>query len=167
MATARIPLSQGVFALVDDEDVERLRTRHWFASRRMKSYFYASSRVSGHRVLDMHRFIMDAQPGQIVDHINGDGLDNRRANLRICTHRQNMANRKRSKHASTPYKGVQRNGKRWVAVLVDGGKRYRLYGFKTPEAAAAAYDIIAVLRFGVFARLNFPHVFPECNQRSA
>ena len=103
----RIPLTQGKFALVDDEDFEALsqfkwRAKHCPDGRRPEksSKWYAcrteirkrGPKAGKKKEVYMHRFLMDAPRGKVVDHLNGDGLDNRRANLRICTQKENLAN---------------------------------------------------------------------------
>jgi hypothetical protein len=144
----RIELTQGKEALVDDEDYERLAGRKWWAMH-THGHWYASSNYGrgpsgGNRM--MHRVILDAPKELFVDHINGDGLDNRRCNLRLATRSENQRNRRMTK--GKRFKGIRRNGERWVSHITLGT-------FDTEEAAARAYDQAAKLLFGDFARLNF------------
>jgi hypothetical protein len=103
----------------------------------------------------LHRFILDAPSALEVDHINGNGLDCRRSNLRLATHKQNLRNQ--AAHSGTSrYKGVswnrQRNG--WDAQICLNGKNRYLGRFRTEVEAAKAYNEGARLHFGEFARLN-------------
>lgn len=103
----------------------------------------------------MHRLLMDAGKGQQIDHANGDGLDNRRANLRFCTSSQNNWNSKPK--GNSPYKGIsQRASGKWYAMICRDRKHYWLGMHDTPEEAARAYDEAAKRLHGEFARLNFP-----------
>ena len=106
----------------------------------------------------MHRFIMKPKSNEYVDHINGDKLDNRKENLRICTKKENQRNQKVRKDNTSGYKGVAlMAGKYWRAYITSGGSRQKHLGnFKTKEEAARAYDEKAKEYFGEFARLNFP-----------
>lgn len=122
-------------------------------------YAYRSYRRNGrqHRV-SMHRFILDAPPDRDVDHINHNGIDNRRSNLRICTTRQNCHNSRPVKKKRCAYKGVQvwvRAGRlRYRSVIHIGGKGYEIGAYHTAEEAAIVYNVAAQLCFGEFAYLN-------------
>jgi hypothetical protein len=156
-----IPLSRGLVATVDAGDLPRLTEFHWMASgTRGSEYAVKKRRIGGGKtkITLMHRFILDAPPGSEVDHINGNRLDNRRCNLRLCTHAENMQNVGPKADNTSGLKGVRRSrdGKRWVAYIKDLGKQKHLGTFDTPDKAARAYDEHAVRAFGRFARLNFP-----------
>lgn len=99
-----INLPGGERVIVDDCDYERLTAYRWYISKSPRGYKYATSTIDG-KWIGMHRFIVGARPGMVVDHINGDGLDNRRENLRECTAAQNKANSRRALGRSLP-KGV-------------------------------------------------------------
>lgn len=103
----------------------------------------------------IHRVIMNAQKGQLIDHINHDGLDNRRCNLRICTHTQNNINRRKFKGASV-FKGVSwcTRLNRWRAQIRPSGCSIYLGYFKHEKDAARAYNEKAKEMFGEFACLN-------------
>jgi len=103
----------------------------------------------------MHNFITG---WPYVDHRNGNGLDNRRQNLRQATHAQNLANQKLSSRNVSGYKGVSRNRNldRWTATISPAGRSVYLGSFDTPQDAARAYDAAAVEHYAEFARLNFP-----------
>lgn len=151
-----IPLTRGLFALVDAADFDRLNQYRWFATKRP----YAVSRLGkgfGAREVPMHELVAGFRA---PDHKNGNTLDNRRSNLRRATHAQNCRNRKRPRTNTSGYKGVskQRGCARWKAQIAwreDGVHRTEYLGlFPTPEAAARAYNRAARRRFGTFARLN-------------
>lgn len=159
-----ICLTQGAVTLVDDEDFALLNEFSWHLRRSGKTHAPYATRAE--RLGDewvsvfMHRAILGAPPDAVVDHVNGNGLDNRRANLRLATQSQNCANKKRPDFGRPnrfKYRGINRqwNGS-FQAQLCAGGKRINGGTFKTEEEAARAYDAIALQHFGPFARLNFP-----------
>lgn len=133
--TQRIPLTQGLYALVDDEDYPAVVGLSWCAMRtRHTFYAYRSGSVL------MHRMLCPGWPQ--VDHANGDGLDNRRANLRPASHSQNQANRPKAPGSSSQFKGVQlfrRTGK-WRARIKIDGLEHHLGYFMVEADAARAYD---------------------------
>jgi len=101
----------------------------------------------------MHRFITG---WSYIDHIDGNGLDNRRQNLRPANESTNGANRAISSNNTSGFKGVVRSRTKWGAVITPSGRKVWLGTFLTPEDAARAYDAAAAVYFGEFARLNFP-----------
>ena len=108
-------------------------------------------------MLYMHRCILGAGRGQVVDHINGNGLDNRRVNLRLCTMSENQGNRPMNRNNPSGYKGVKatRHGTH-MACITRAGKRIYLGSYADVEDAARAYDAAARAQFGAFACVNFP-----------
>src|SRR5882757_8855237 len=100
----------------------------------------------------MHRLLMPV--AKIIDHINGDGLDNGKANLRPSTARENAANTRLYKNNKSGYRGVHRKGSGWIAQIRDHKNKVYLGCFKTKEAAALAWNAKALQVFGKFARLN-------------
>lgn len=149
--TKEIVLTRGKVALVDDEDYEMLVA---LGSRWCVSDGYAFNRAHGR----MHRFLLNAPAGVMVDHRNGDKLDNRRENLRLCDNSKNQANRKVSRGMS-PFKGVTwqkrvHGGGYWKAQIVVNGVLHYLGSFRTDLDAAAAYNVAAKKHFGEFAHLN-------------
>ena len=155
-----IPLTQGKYAIVDAEDYERVSRYKWCLSR-TGNQLYAYRKHRG-KTIRMHQFIMKPPKGMVVDHIDGNGLNNRRSNLRICTRPENNLNRRRNPNTATGFKGVWRDkktGKYWAHTQLKG-KRIRLGAFDTAVEAAHAYDRKAIELFGEFARLNFPEDHP-------
>jgi len=155
-----IELSQGKVALVDDENFEELSRYTWYAIRN-RHRFYAVRHGKGphYKVLSMHRQIVVPSRGLECDHINQDGLDNRRANLRLCTDAQNSHNQ-RSRCGSSKFKGVtfRKDRKKWTAQITLNGKQRHLGYFLNEEDAARRYDKAACELFGDFARPNFQDV---------
>lgn len=103
----------------------------------------------------LHRLIAALDLLQAIDHANGNPIDNRTQNLRICTHSQNASNTIRPRKVN-PYRGSYRRGKKWVAAISQNYEKKRVYGLATAEDAARAYDRMARELYGEFAVLNFP-----------
>lgn len=158
--TREIPLTKGYVAIIDDEDYERVSAYHWCALV-TGDYVYAERgvRVGGKTTtVLLHRFILQAPDGSLVDHENRNGLDCRKSNLRLCTKSQNNVNSLRRKDNQSGYKGVDwHQGDRiWRARIQLEHRRIELGYFHTAEEAARAYDAAALRLFGEFARPNFP-----------
>lgn len=151
-----IPLTRGLFALVDDVDYERVREHSWHA-KRARSTIYGQAMVNG-RMTSLHRFILANDDAAKIDHISRNGLDCRRANLRGASTAQNAANAKLSSRNTSGFKGVSRriDSNRWQAIISTSNARKHLGLFLTAEEAARAYDAAARDVFGKFARVNFP-----------
>lgn len=162
-----IPLTQGKVALVDDADFEKVMavSRRWHALYTGWGFYAACAiRLEGkHKNVYLHRIITEPLPGMQVDHADGNGLNNQRANLRICTASMNLCNRRNNpnKHG---YRGVRRRVRRdgiaWDAAVKTNRKFVWSCGHPTVEAAARAYDALARQHHGEFARLNFPDEQP-------
>jgi len=156
----KIQLTQGKYAIVDDDDYERLSIRKWYAQKggidfiaaRQCSCPYYDQRFA---VL-MHRQITSCPRGLQVDHINHNTLDNRKCNLRICTNSQNHGNMIIQRDKSSKYKGVTWNSKRkkWIASIGENGKNYYLGSFEDEIEAAKTYIRAARKQFGDFALVN-------------
>lgn len=160
--TCRIALTQGYFTIVDADDYERLNKYKWHVKvKRTGCYAYRSE---GKTKIAMHRQILNAPQQLQCDHINHDGLDNRRANLRLCTPQQNACNRKPLERTSK-YKGVywSRGNKKWRAEIRNNGRKIHIGYYYYEMDAAIAYDDVAIELFGEFAYLNFPYR-PEIEQ---
>jgi hypothetical protein len=153
-----IKLTQNKVALVDDEDFERLKGFHWY-TRKTGNLFYAVYKIKKSQkstTFYMHRIILQVLTGVPVDHVDGNGLNNQKVNLRLCTHQENMQNRKTQKNNKSGLKGVSwhKNEEKWRAVIKAEGKYKHLGYFPTKELAALAYNEAAVKYFGEFARTN-------------
>lgn len=155
-----ITLTQSKSVKVDDEDYEFLNQFKWhttsrgYAARRV--HYPSSYKSQVNMTFLMHRILTFAIDGIQVDHINGDKLDNRKENLRLCNNSQNHMNKGVQSNSTTGYKGVsfEKSIGRYRAYCNFNGKRYNLKTFKTPEEAAQAYNTKAKELFGEFALLN-------------
>jgi len=161
-AFRRIPLTQGKYAIVDQEDFERLNKYKWHANK-AKNTCYAVRRVhigtNKWKHIKMHREVIDPPDHLFVDHINHNGLDNRKANLRPATHRQNSYNRIHfRRNPSSKYKGVswRKQTKKWDVQIRYNGKTKFIGSFENEIEAAKAYDKEAKKHQGEFAVLNLP-----------
>ena len=157
----KIKLTKGKYALVDDDCYEELSKYTWRCgggSGRGRGYAVRAIKVNGRMTsMLMHRQIMRPPEGLETDHINGDRLDNRRDNLRVCTRAENSFNRTINGNNTSGYKGVYwyEINKRWGARIAAGRKQIFLGLFANKEEAARAYDEAARRLHGEFARLNF------------
>ena len=142
--------------LYDECDAFLIKNKKWWVHRGKKT-FYAITLIDGKPTL-MHRFLLKSDClGKSVDHKNGNGLDNRRENIRVCTALQNNMNRSAFKNNSVGIKGVCVTGSgRYMARITIKSRCIYIGTFNTNEDAAAAYDLEAKKRFGEFAKLNFP-----------
>lgn len=150
-----IPVAKGYEAIVDDEDYEKLSSFKWIILKsKGTQYARCSVKISfgNSKYIVMHRMLIDVPPGMEIDHINHNGLDNRRNNLRIVTREQNTRNARR---LDGKYKGVIRSGNRWVARIAVNGKTRKVAFLDTEEGAAMAYDKAALVIFGEYAHTNF------------
>ena len=154
----RIELTQDKFALVDDSDYLYLNQFNWsFATRGAAQRRFFNAQEKKHTIMYMHREIMSAPKGVHVDHINGNSLDNRRNNLRLCSNAENSRNRKKSRGKYSQYKGVTLvHGKYWASQITFNYKNYSLGYFPDEISAAIAYDQAALKYFKEYAKLNFP-----------
>ena len=160
-----IKLTRGYVTVVDDADFEWLSGWKWHVFIRFglvyacRQYCHPTLKNKrGHKKqisISMARLIMGEPKGMNVDHINGNSLDNRRANLRICTHQQNLWN---SHRRLGLYKGVYEGpgSKKWRANIVVNKKSKHLGMYNSPQDAARAYDKAAMELFGEYACTNFP-----------
>jgi hypothetical protein len=160
--TREIPLTRGYVAVVDEADYEWLSQWKWLAQVASSGIVYASRRRlasdgKGPGAIYMHREIFGGGV-PLVDHADGDGLNNRRSNLRAATKSQNRANGRLMSTNSTGFRGVSlaRRQGMYLAQIESGGKSKHLGYFSCPLDAALAYDEAARRIFGEFARPNFP-----------
>ena len=145
-------LTLGFVTLVSPEDAPLLSKRAW-TTKKGRNTFYARTTKTF-----LHREIMNPSPGSNVDHQNGNGLDNRRSNLRTATTQQNCQNGPAHKDSTSKYRGVSwnKNYNKWRAVIYVAKKQISLGHFRSEEFAAKIYDLAAARHFGEFAWLNFP-----------
>lgn len=162
-----VPLPNGGEMILDKVDFERLKQEGWSYGRwtpRGVPYVHiqkrnpTSGKFHGTR---LHRFVTNAGKGQVVCHLNGNGLDNRRQNLHVGTHADNAKSfRVKRRHCSSKYRGVHSNkpGRKnpWVAAIKINSRTTHLGVFKTELDAAKAYDAAAVKHYGSLAAPNFP-----------
>lgn len=151
---------QDTFTLVDDRDYDRLAGHKWYVQKG-KGLAYAvraDCSVSPPKKLLMHRVIMGDPVGMDVDHRHGNGLNNQRYNLRVCTHARNVMNCRKPDRNTSGYKGVSwvKNNNKWAARIRVNTKLKHLGLFTCLIKAAKAYDAAAKEYFGEFASLNFP-----------
>jgi hypothetical protein len=156
----KIPLTRGKYAIVDPQDYVWLKYFKWHVAGGRDMYAVRKGVINGkkHQRLWMHREILPVPEGFVVDHINHDTLDNRRANLRPATQLQNRYNTRKRKNKSSRYKGVHwhKCTKKWRAEIKIDGKKLHLGYFHSEADAGRAYDKAARKYQGEFAELNFP-----------
>lgn len=160
---AYVPLTQGYVAKIDADDVHLVAGRSWraFVKRRpdgsilnVYAVSWKKTTKNNDAVDRMHRLIVGASYGEVVDHKDCDGLNNTRSNLRIATHSQNCANRRRAHASNNPSKGVtfNKSSKKWQAQISANGKSHYLGVYSDAADAAKAYEEASKRLFGEFAR---------------
>ncbi|MCH4007806.1 MAG: HNH endonuclease [Eubacterium sp.] len=155
----RIQLTRGAEAIVDDEDYERLTRRKWAFNPEGVGYAVrkGSKRRGEPRTVQMHREVMHAPDGSVIDHINGNGLDNRKKNLRYASTQQNAFNKRKTNIPCTSsYKGVfMRTGNnKWTARIRYNGRRVELGKYTDEKVAASVYNFASRIFFGEYRREN-------------
>ena len=144
---------KGFEVIVDDEDYERVSKYYWTLAKRGKHYY-----AKNHSIGYLHRLILNPPRTKLIDHINCNGLDNRKENLRLCNHSQNKCNRERNFQNKSGYKGVYRSDTKevkWNARISFGNIKSKHIGiFKTKKEAALAYNEAAKRYHGEYAKLN-------------
>ena len=159
-----IKLACGKLAKIDDIDYDIISKYKWslVSGKYARAVVYDIGRGENgklkQRIIKMHRLITGAKQEDVVDHINGDGLDNRRSNIRICDRTQNQGNRYVQKNSKSQIKGVEmrvrKSGVSWIAYIVKGCKKKSLGSYRDKNDAARAYNEAALEYFGDFAKLN-------------
>lgn len=151
----------GDIFIIDDGDAQRLDGFRFYSKRTLRSGSVRAVSVKAYRDgkgRPLTHVLMDVPTGYVVDHINGDPLDNRRENLRVCTPKENGRNIRRPVGARLPFKGLQYRAacrtRPWIASIRFEGKRQQLGRFATPEEAHAAYRAAALKLYGEFARFD-------------
>jgi hypothetical protein len=152
-----IPLTQGYFAIVDADDYENLSQYKWHVKVKRNGCY--ACRAEGKKKISMHRQILNAPPGMHCDHINHNGLDNRKANLRLCTPQQNSFNQRPRANSTSSYKGVFWDAlkRKWRAQIKHNNRFIHIGYFECEADAAIAYDDYAIDLLGEFAWLNHHH----------
>lgn len=154
-----IPLSQGKVAICDASDYNLVSPYNWYAQRAKYTYYAGTSiLVRGrYRRLDLHRHLMGVyKRGTLVDHIDGDGLNNLRYNLRVCVQCENLRNTKISVDSTTGLKGVSfhKSTGKWQSNIIIHGRQVYLGLFSNVEMAAKAYDTASLKLHGEFGKTN-------------
>lgn len=171
----QIPLTgivgKGMFALVSDEDYERVSARRWWAVKGPRTT-YVQSRIGREKHVSLHRFILNPPKDKVVDHIDGNGWNCQRENMRICTISENTRHRSSARNSTSKYLGVhyaivkdkrisKATGKLvvkeygyWIAQIRINGKSTRLGFFKDEKQAALKFNEAAKIHHGEFAKLN-------------
>jgi hypothetical protein len=158
----KIPLTQGQYAIVDPDDYPRLAKYKWHANRARDTYYAQRKlwlpQLKKEITIKMHRQILNIPDFLLVDHINHNGLDNRKANLRPATHSQNTCNTPKYKRSRSKYKGVtwHKAKRKWNARIRVNRRTISLGYFQNEIAAANAYDHAAKKYHRQFAVINFP-----------
>jgi len=163
---AEVTLNNGLISIVDDEDFALVSQFKWYASKSCgRIYPLTNIKTNeGRKLLRMHRLLLNPPAGQLVDHIDGDSLNNTRANLRLCTQKENLRNRGKDKvkNPTSKYKGVSLNRRSvnmgqasiWRATLNVDGKQIHIGSYPTEVDAAVAYNTFAIKHYGEFAYIN-------------
>lgn len=155
-----IPITRNAVVIVDDEDYERINSRKWELNPEGRGYALrkGNKKRGEPRSVQMHREVLNAPPGTVVDHINGNGLDNRKCNLRIADTQKNSFNKRKAVgNYTSKYKGVfKRSGcDTWTARIKFNDRHIELGGsYKSEEYAAAIYNFAARVMFGEFRLEN-------------
>lgn len=153
-----VPLQNGMFAIVDADDAERVLAFNWTATKPSTGNQWYAHRNDGGRGVRMHRFILGDDCPPIVDHIDRNGLNNRKSNLRAVSAHESVVNRERMKPTVSGYRGVtlHKPSGLWRASITKNRKVISLRYHDTPEEAARAYDKACRELFGDFCVPNFP-----------
>lgn len=140
--------------LIDISDIKILTIENNFNAINSHHIKYCIRTGANKKLL--HRLLLDPPSDMVIDHINGNALDNRRENIRVCTISENLKNRKMASHNKSGFKGVYLDDrkKKYRAVIYSNKKKYSLGSYNTKVEAALAYDLAAIKMHGQFARTN-------------
>ena len=154
-----IKITKGYVTQVSDEDYDELKKYKWFADVRPCTVYARRTKSineENQKKIFIHRQILKVKLGEYTDHIDGNGLNNTRENLRIVTSCQNNRNRKKIPGRSSKYKGVsfEKDRNKWRSIIINNYQKIDLGRFDNEVDAAKAYNKAAIELFGEFARLN-------------
>jgi hypothetical protein len=153
----KLPLSKNKYALVDDEDYPKVSKHKWFVIQRGKSEHACRTVIENgnKRTEYLHRALLNPNSNEVVDHINGNGLDNQKANLRLCTKQQNSWNSDKNTKNVSGYKGVsfEKTTGKWRVRIRKDGKSYSYGLYEQAEEASKVYLEKAQELFGQYARI--------------
>ena len=137
-------------ALIDLEDVDKVKDYKW--------HLDSGGYIVNSKVGKLHRFLMNPKDNEIVDHINGNPLDNRKCNLRVCSQNQNMMNQQKRKNTSSKFKGCSwaKNKSKWCVHIQINKKIKHIGYYNSEEEGAISYDKAAIKYYGIYAKTNFP-----------
>ena len=152
----KIPLTQNKFALVDDRDFGLLNRHKWFALKGWKTFYAVRNSPEVNKLVYMHREILNTPARMDTDHINKNGLDNQRQNLRVATRSENLQNQGKQKPNTSGFKGVHWNkgAKKWVAQIKVDKKQVYLGMFTDKITAFEAYKMFCLKHHRLFANTN-------------
>ncbi len=150
----KISLGGGLFTIIDDSDFDKVSKYTWYIGRGN----YATTTTINVSGISLHRFIIKPPSDMVVDHIDGDRLDNRKSNLRVCTHSENLKNRiKHDRSGTSKYKGVTYNREcgKWISRIRVDNVKYGLGSYHNEIDATVSYNIGSVLLSPEFGSLNY------------
>lgn len=134
------PKEQEIFTIIDEEDLEKIQNHSWYLNRG-----YVEAKIKG-KTVSLHRYLTNPPPNLVVDHLNGNKLDNRRENLQITTRQGNSWNRQRNKNNSTGFRGVSKLNTSFYAQMKLDGKNYYLGRYENEKEAAEVVELLHHLR---------------------
>lgn len=156
MSEIKLTGKTGRIAVVDARDLARLSVCPWWPRTSSDGRVYAVGKPGGGRAVTMHEFLLGKRPGMEIDHRDGDGLNNRRRNMRHCRHADNMKNRRKNRNSASQFKGVwfDKGREVWKSAIECDGARIELGAYGDERVAAQQYDRAARIFHGEFARTN-------------